>query len=93
MTDHDQIFKLLLQTFFEEFLAAFAPEIHEVIERASIHFLDKELIRAQGGRRKTKLVDLVARVRLEGSDGFVLVHVEHQARRDRELGRRILIWR
>jgi hypothetical protein len=28
-------------------------------------------------------------VRLAGRDGFLLVHVEHQARREREIGRRL----
>ena len=73
-------------------MEGFAPEIHEVLDPKSIHFLDKELIQARGEQRKTKLVDLVARVRLAGEDGFVLVHVEHQARRDRELGRRMFLY-
>jgi hypothetical protein len=92
MTSHDQHFKLLLQTLFREFLEVFAPEIHRSLSPSNIHFLDKELIRAQSGERKTRLVDLVARVRLGGQDGFVLVHVEHQARREREIGRRMFLY-
>jgi len=57
VTDHDQIFKHLLQNFFSEFLAAFVPELHRDLEANSIQFLDKELIRARGQRRQTKLVD------------------------------------
>jgi predicted transposase YdaD len=90
--NHDQLFKLLLQTFFREFLAAFAPEIHAALKPSAIHFLDKELIGAHSGQRKTKLVDLVARVRLAGGDGFVLVHIEHQARRERDIGRRMFLY-
>jgi predicted transposase YdaD len=92
MTNHDQLFKLLLQTFFREFLEVFVPRIYRAMEPAHIHFLDKELIRAQGAQRKTKLVDLVARVRLADKDGFVMVHIEHQARRARDLGRRMFLY-
>ena len=90
--DHDQLFKLLLQTFFREFLQVFAPDLHRNLIRATIHFLDKELIRRQGGLRKTKLVDLVARVKLGRGEGFVLVHIEHQARRERDIGRRLFLY-
>ena len=61
MTDHDQLFKHLLQNFFTEFLAAFVPELHRDLDPKSIQFLDKELICARGPRRRTRLVDLVAR--------------------------------
>src|SRR5947207_6294214 len=92
MANHDQIFKLLLQCFFREFLQAFAPEIHRALAPGSIQFLDKELIRSERGQRKTKLVDLVARVRLAGGYGFVLIHVEHQSVRQREIGRRLFLY-
>ena len=90
MGEHDQNFKRLLRTFFRPFLAAFVPELHRVLDAKSIHFWDKELIQMRGGRARTKLVDLVARVRLRGEPSFVLVHVEHQARRDRSISLRLL---
>jgi hypothetical protein len=37
-------------------------------------------------------VDLVARVRFHGQEGFVLVHVEHQGRRDRQIGLRLFLY-
>jgi hypothetical protein len=92
MGDHDQNFKRLLRTFFRPFLAAFVPELHRVLEARSIHFWDKELIQVRGGRARTKLVDLVARVRLRGELSFVLVHVEHQSRRDPNIGWRLLAY-
>jgi hypothetical protein len=91
-TSHDQHFKHLLRTFFRPFLAAFVPELHRDLGPEAIVFLDKELIRDQRGRRRTKLVDLVARVRLRGEASFVLVHVEHQARRDPRIGWRLLCY-
>ena len=66
MTDHDQLFKHLLQSLFGEFLAAFVPELRRDLDTESIKFLDKELIRARGQHRQTRLVDLVARVRFKG---------------------------
>ncbi len=92
MSDHDQLFKLLLHSFFPEFLQAFVPELYAEIDLKSIEFVDKELIRTQGGRRKAKLVDLVVRVKFHGQEGFVLIHLEHQARRDRQLGLRLFLY-
>jgi hypothetical protein len=92
VTSHDQLFKILLQTFFREFLEVFVPEVHQALTGSEIHFLDKELVRARGAQRETKLVDLVARVRLKDGEGFILVHVEHQARRQREIGRRMFLY-
>jgi hypothetical protein len=89
MIGHDQHFKQLLRPFFRPFLAAFVPELHRDLGPEAIAFLDKELIgKARGGPR-AKLVDLVARVRLRGEASFVLVHVEHQARRDPRIGWRL----
>ena len=42
MRHHDQPVKLLLQTFFVEFLAAFAGDIHRDLNPTTIQFLDKE---------------------------------------------------
>ncbi len=92
VTDHDLLFKHLLQNFFREFLAAFLPELERDLEPSSIQFLDKELIRARGRRRRMKLVDLVARVRFRGEESFVLVHVEHQAHRTADIGRRLFLY-
>src|SRR5437016_5853942 len=92
MRHHDQPVKLLLQTFFVEFLAAFAPDIHRDLDPKSIQFLDKELVRARRGRHLAKVVDLVVRVKLRGQAGFVLIHVEHQGQRDRGIGLRFFLY-
>jgi hypothetical protein len=55
MRHHDQLFKLLLHLLFPEFLQAFVPELYRDIDLKSIQFVDKELIRTKGGRRKVKL--------------------------------------
>src|SRR5262245_32440064 len=92
MIGHDQHFKKLLRTFFRPFLAAFVPELHHELGPEAIVFLDKELIHDRRGRRRTRLVDLVARVSLRGEASFVLVHIEHQARPDPRIGWRLLCY-
>lgn len=92
MPDHDPLFKRLLQAFFPDFLEAFVPELHRDLDLKSVQFADKELIRDRGGQRQAKVVDLVARAKFRGGEGFVLVHVEHQARRDRQIGRRLFLY-
>jgi len=42
-TYHDQLFKQLIHTFFEEFLQLFFPEIHHQIDFSTIKPLSKEL--------------------------------------------------
>ena len=92
MATHDPPFKLLLQTFFPEFLAAFAPDFYQDLNPKTIQFLDKELIGMRRGRHQAKVVDLVARVKFRGQEGFVLVHLEHQGQRDRQIGLRMFLY-
>ena len=42
--------------------------------------------------RKAKFVDLVAKVKLKGAHGFILVHIEHQAKRDPVIARRMFLY-
>lgn len=42
-TDHDRLFKELIQTFFEEFIEGFFPEIYPQINFSSIKFLEQEV--------------------------------------------------
>lgn len=90
MGEHDRNFKLLLRTFFREFLAAFTPDLSRELGTGRIEFCDKELVRPAGNAGATKVADLVARVRLRSSQGYILVHVEHQSRRERRIGLRLL---
>ena len=79
MVAHDRYFKQLLSTFFLEFLDLFAPELAEQIEPGPIDFLEKETFTdAVAGEHH--VVDLLGRVRVRGHPGYVLVHVESQAR-------------
>ena len=90
MGENDRHFKRLLRAFFAPFLKAFVPELYRDLHPGTIEFLDKELILPRRGRLRTKIVDLVARMRLRGHDSFVLLHVEHQGQRDPKIGWRLL---
>ena len=81
MVDHDRLFKQLLSTFLLEFLELFAPELARGVEPRSLSFLEKETF-TDAVAGKLHVVDLLARVRLRGVRGFVLVHVESQANSD-----------
>lgn len=78
MVDHDRLFKQLLSTFFLEFLDLFAPDFARSVEADSVEFLEKETFTdALAGERH--VVDLLARVRVRGVPGCILIHVENQA--------------
>ncbi len=79
--DHDRLFKLLLRTFFREFLFLFLPAIAESIDPASLEFLDKEVFTdlTAGERHEVDLL-VKCRFREPGSEAaFFLLHVETQA--------------
>jgi Domain of unknown function (DUF4351)/Putative transposase, YhgA-like len=77
-TSHDQSFKELISTFFLEFLELFVPEIAGMIDPTSIKFLQQEYFTdlVEG---ETKIVDLLAEVKLAGEDATFLVHIEPQS--------------
>ncbi len=77
--DHDALFKLLLRTFFYEFLDLFLPEVAAYVERDSITFLDKEIFTDVKGKNK-HVADLVAKARFRDHDAFFLLHAEPMAR-------------
>lgn len=86
--DHDALFKLLLTTFFREFLELFAPELAAVLDPEPLVFLDKESFvdLLDPDRREA---DLVVQARLRDQPATVLVHLEHQAQADPVLDRRM----
>lgn len=86
--DHDAVFKLLLTTFFREFLELVAPELANVLDPAPLVFLDKESFvdLLDPDRREA---DLLVRVRLREQPAHVLIHLEHQAQPDPLLDRRV----
>jgi len=91
VTGHDALFKQLLTTFFQEFMALFLPEAASLIDYSELRFLSQELITdVTGGDRH--YVDILAEVKVKGEDGFVLVHVEPQAQREADFARRMFVY-
>lgn len=86
--DHDALFKLLLTSFFREFLEQFAPELAAALAPEPLTFLDKESFAdlLDPDRREA---DLVVQARLRERPATLLIHLEHQAQADRALDRRM----
>ena len=87
--DHDALFKwllkdpVILRSFFEEFL----PEVSSYTDFSKLEYLDKET-RTLRGRRRTG--DILVKVRFKGEEAAFLIHVEHEARRDKDIAWRLL---
>src|SRR5699024_2557319 len=77
-TKHDQLFKRLLETFFAEFIEAFFPQLHEKIDFSGLTFLSEEMIPDRFDDN-TRILDIVAQVKEEGTDCAIVVHVEPQS--------------
>ena len=88
MAPHDPLFKSLLRTFFAGFLRLVAPELAARLELSVPVFLDKEFVSAAPPRTHG-IADLLARVPLVGTDRFLLVHIEIEARARTGMGTRL----
>lgn len=86
--DHDALFKLLLTSFFREFLELAAPELAYALDDEPLVFLDKETFSTllDPDRREA---DLVVQARLRQEPVTLLIHLEHQAQEDVALDRRL----
>jgi predicted transposase/invertase (TIGR01784 family) len=91
MIDHDQLFKELLSTFFIEFLELFLPQVAAAIEPDSITFLPQEYF-ADLTTGETKIIDLLAQVRLAGQEVGFLIHLEAQASSKSDFARRMFFY-
>jgi predicted transposase/invertase (TIGR01784 family) len=91
MIDHDQLFKELLSTFFIEFLELFFPQVAAAIDPDSVSFLPQEYF-ADLTVGETKIVDLLAQVRLADQDVGFLIHLEAQATSRAEFSRRMFFY-
>ena len=85
MIKPDELWKTILEDFFEEFLHFFYPvEAQEVDWAFAPEFLDKELARlVPKSRAKGRIADKLVKVRLKnGRDRWILIHVEVQGYAD-----------
>jgi hypothetical protein len=91
-TDYDSSWKAVLERYFPQFLEFFFPQIHAEIDwQRGWEFLDKELQQvvrdAELGKR---LVDKLVKVwRLDGTETFVLIHIEVQGQVDARFAERM----
>src|SRR5690625_1444412 len=88
--NHDRLFKELIKTFFKEFVEAFFPKHYEYIDFSSLTFMEQELFTdiVKGEKRE---IDILAQVRLQGREQFILIHVEPQASHQKEFHERMFI--
>jgi hypothetical protein len=95
MPDYDSPWKEALDVYFQAFLALLFPPIHDDIDwTRGYEMLDKELQQllpkaAQGRRTVDKLVKVWRR---NGTEAWVLIHIEVQTRRQRGFGRRMFVY-
>jgi hypothetical protein len=77
-TRHDQLFKQLIHTFFKEFLEAFFPEVHELVDFHSVKPLSEEVYTdlIEGNTRR---LDIVVETKIKGTDTMIIVHIEPQS--------------
>jgi len=94
-SDFDSPWKEILDRYFKDFMAFFFPRAFREIDWARGYaFLDKELQRvirdAEIGRR---LVDKLVKVwKKDGSEAWVLIHIEIQGQKDPEFARRMYVY-
>ena len=93
--DYDSPWKEALERYFEAFMAFFFPQAHSDIDWArGYEFLDKELQQvvreAEAGRR---LADKLVKVwRKNGTETWVLVHIEIQGQKDVDFAQRMYVY-
>jgi Putative transposase, YhgA-like len=86
---HDQLFKSILKKCLRDFLELFFPEVAARLDFETMQPMGKEVFTGfpEGNRRE---VDFLARVNThQGDPEFILVHVEVQARPEKDFARRM----
>jgi hypothetical protein len=90
--DYDSPWKQVLEFYLEEFLAFCFPIVHAGIAwSANYEWQDRELqLVAPDSERGSQAVDKLVEVRRrDGSDAWVLIHLEVQSQRDRSFAERM----
>lgn len=86
--DHDRLLKELLTNFFREFMEAFFPQADRLLDYSYLEFLTQEVFTDVTAGEK-KYIDILVKTRLLGEEGYVLVHVEPQAKKSKNFSRRM----
>ncbi|MCC5670337.1 cytosolic protein [Nostoc sp. CHAB 5784] len=91
-TEYDSPWKQILQLYFEEFMLFFFPQVHGEIDwTRQPEFLDKELEQVvRDAELGSRLADKLVKIYLkDGSETWVLIHVEIQSQEESNFGRRM----
>lgn len=91
----DSAWKDVLDELFPEFLAFFFPDIHREVDwQKNFEFLDKELQEIiREGEFGKRIVDKLVKVFLrDGSENWILIHVEIQGKVQREFAKRMFVY-
>ena len=85
--DHDNLYKELITNFFKEFMEGFFPEVSEYIDYSYLDFLEQETydVKTEEKRR----IDILAKTKVYGEEGYVLVHVEPQSQKQGDFNERM----
>lgn len=88
-TDHDRRFKVLIRTFFDEFLAAFFPNVYQSIDLSEKKFLSEELFPdlIEGEKKRA---DIMAEARMKSDkDVILIIHLEAQNSYQKDFAKRM----
>ena len=89
---YDELWKNIIEKLFPHFLAYFMPELYADVDLAQgYEFLDKELQKIKlKGKKGKKLTDKLVKVRLkDGTEEWLLIHVEVQGTHEEDFDRRM----
>ncbi|MUV37707.1 hypothetical protein JNUCC1_01513 [Lentibacillus sp. JNUCC-1] len=75
---HDLLFKQLIHTFFEEFLEAFFPDVHQNIDFRYLSPISEEVF-TDLHEGDTRRLDIVMETKLKDEDVILIIHVEPQS--------------
>ncbi|WP_067725885.1 RpnC/YadD family protein [Oceanobacillus damuensis] len=77
-TSHDQLFKELINNYFEEFLEAFFPDVHSNIDFTAIKPMSEEVYTdvLKGTARR---LDIVIETKLQDEETIIIIHLEPQS--------------
>lgn len=87
-TQHDLLFKRLIETFFTEFMEAFFPELYEEIDFNSMKYLSEEIVPSVYDGNKRAL-DIVVEVKWKKADTIIVIHVEPQSYQQTDFNKRM----
>lgn len=90
-TDHDRLFKELLENFFVEFMELFFKEASCFIDFSHLKFLSQEVFTDVTVGEK-RAVDILVETKLRDEKQVILVHVESQAYVQKEFAERMFIY-